>query len=219
LLLIAGDLSFSHKGSVFDEAKFIHGEFMPWCEEIAARGTKIVAIAGNHDFLFQKAPDLIPHRTDVWTYLQDEELIWNGLKIYGSPWQPPFHDWAFNLPEEELAKKWAKIPDDVDILLTHGPPKGCGDYMKRDGHVGSWTLRDRILQLDRSILHVCGHIHVGYGTYSLGKALVLNASIVNEGYTYTNPPIIIDTEVHWRRLNARSKAGDSNPKRPEDASG
>lgn len=192
---------------------------MPWCEEIAARGTKIVAIAGNHDFVFQKAPDLVPKRPDVWTYLQDQELIWNGLKIYGTPWQPWFWDWAFNLPEEDLEAIWAKIPDDVDILLTHGPPRGCGDFVGGE-HVGSKSLRERILAIDRPILHVCGHIHLGHGSYKLGKALVLNTSVVNEKYVYTHPPVVIDTDYHWSPGGRKAtEAGDSDQKRPEDAPG
>ncbi len=57
------------------------------------------------------------------TYLEDSETSIKGVSIYGSPWQPEFCDWAFNLPRksEALREKWAKIPDKSDIVITHGP--------------------------------------------------------------------------------------------------
>src|SRR3546814_5642071 len=38
----------------------------------------------------------------------------SGLKFYGSPCQPEFCDWAFNLPiGPSLKEKWERIPDDT----------------------------------------------------------------------------------------------------------
>jgi len=192
---------------------------LPWCREIAERGIKIVAIAGNHDFLFQKAPDMIPKRPDIWTYLQDDFIVYNGFKIYGSPWQPVYYDWAFNLPEEELWHKWQHIPSDTDILVTHGPPYGYGDT-SGGSKVGSHTLEARI-RVVKPKLHVCGHIHNGYGVYDLDGTTVVNAAIVDMKYQPVKDPIIIDTDT-WRpyvQPKRTSKASDSGPQGPEDASG
>jgi hypothetical protein len=51
-------------------------------------------------------------------------VIIEGVKIYGSPWLPSYHDWAFNLERggEVLKQKWEQIPNGTDVLITHGPP-------------------------------------------------------------------------------------------------
>ena len=111
-------------------------------------------------------------------YLQDEEmsLYFDGpngdmpeenVKIYGSPWQPEFYNWAFNLPRmgEELKAKWAAIPEDTDILLTHGPAQGHLDTSGppyNEPLLGCELLAARIEEIKPKI-HVCGHIHGGYG--------------------------------------------------------
>jgi 3',5'-cyclic AMP phosphodiesterase CpdA len=91
------------------------------------------------------------------------------VKIYGSPWQPEFFDWAFNLPRGPLlAEKWNAIPNDTDILITHGPPHKILDLTEGDKlHVGCEELRK--LFDSGSIkprLHVFGHIHETYGKLS-----------------------------------------------------
>ncbi|XP_068958935.1 metallophosphoesterase domain-containing protein 1 [Petaurus breviceps papuanus] len=58
-------------------------------------------------------------------YLQDSEVTVRGFRIYGSPWQPWFYGWGFNLPRgQALLEKWNLIPEGIDILITHGPPLG-----------------------------------------------------------------------------------------------
>jgi len=60
------------------------------------------------------------------TYLEDSGTVINGIRIWGSPWQPWFCDWAFNVERGELMKYWKLIPTDTDVLMTHGPPIGHG---------------------------------------------------------------------------------------------
>jgi hypothetical protein len=45
-----------------------------------------------------------------------------GYKFYGSPYTPAFCEWAFQLNETDAIEKWKKIPEDTEILITHGPP-------------------------------------------------------------------------------------------------
>jgi len=82
-----------------------------------------IFIAGNHDFGFETHTDIAEEFKERGIiYLFDTEVVIDGVKFYGSPWQPEFYDWAFNLPRgEKLAEKWAKIPGNTDILITHGP--------------------------------------------------------------------------------------------------
>jgi hypothetical protein len=105
-------------------------------------------------------------------YLQDEGVTIDGVAFYGSPWQPWFYDWAFNLPRDgwELRKRWEAIPTETDVLVTHGPPhmvldKAAGRHSKdvASDHGGCKILRTEILTRIKPKLHVFGHIHEGYG--------------------------------------------------------
>lgn len=163
-----------------------------------------IVIAGNHDLMFEgkenaRARKLITNAQ----YLQDSAVTVEGLKIYGSPWQPEFFNWAFNLPRGYLLeKKWRKIPENTDILVTHCPPHGILDSLPHGTHIGCEDLESRIGQLNLK-LHVFGHIHHSYGI--LEKAWwqdqegpctkFVNAAICDETYRPTRQPIVVDLEV------------------------
>ena len=167
-----------------------------------------IVIAGNHDRSFQNYPEVVKPMLTNCIYLQDSMIELNGIRIYGSPWQPWFGGWAFNLKRgEEIAKKWKLIPDEVDILVTHGPAHGILDQVqiggKFDGlageidggivghgpHVGCQDLLRRIQQINPRF-HICGHIHSGYGEKTVLQTHYINASILNEEYEITNSPIV-----------------------------
>lgn len=185
ILLIAGDLIYDHR----DYNWYFH-TFKPWIDKLSER-MWIVGIAGNHDLMFEKRPDLIPYMN--WTYLQDSSVIINDISIYGTPWQPRFFDWAFNLDEPELEKKWEQIPK-CDILLSHGPPYLCGDFSDYGLiNCGSHSLRKKIEELQPKLV-VYGHIHSGYGSYQIGETLCINASHVNDRYQPVNKPILVEID-------------------------
>ena len=139
-----------------------------------------VVICGNHDWCFEREPDEARRRITNAVYLQDAGVEIGGLKIWGSPWQPWFFSWAFNLHRgEPIAAKWALIPDDTDILVTHGPPQGIGDRTVDDRVVGCADLLARIRAV-KPKLHVCGHIHEAAGVVSDGDTLFVNASSLTE---------------------------------------
>ena len=151
-----------------------------------------VVIAGNHDFAFQRTPaaarSLIRHAT----YLEDGEVTIEGLRIWGSPWQPWFYDWAFNLQRgAEIAAKWALIPAGIDVLITHGPPLGILDRTSRGEDVGCADLLAAVRRV-RPRLHLFGHIHEGYGTVERDGTRYVNASNCTERYHPVQPPIVID---------------------------
>ena len=152
-----------------------------------------VIIAGNHDWCFENvfAEDVEEECTRLGiTYLKDTATTIDGVKFYGSPWQPRFYDWAFNVDRgPKIAEKWAQIPDDTQVLITHGPPFGIGDPTYRDGRVGCEDLLARVKQLPRLLVHVFGHIHLGYGEYHEHGVKFINASSCNERYNPVNSPI------------------------------
>ncbi len=158
-----------------------------------------IFVAGNHDWLFEtnnkSARKLLD---DSIIYLQDSFTEIENLKIYGSPWQPRFFDWAFNLNRgAEIAEKWKLIPDDIDILITHGPPNGILDEVPRKYFVENTGCEDLLkrvekLRLNKLKLHIFGHIHCGYGTAEKFGVKFINASNCDESYAPTNAPIIVD---------------------------
>ncbi len=151
-----------------------------------------VFVPGNHDWLFQRDPDIAKAMTRGFVYLNDSGAEIAGLKFWGSPWQPEFGSWAFNLPRgHELRSKWQMIPADTDVLLTHGPPKKILDITRRGENVGCDDLRYRVASLPLK-LHVFGHIHPAYGQVTQADTIFVNASICNEEYKPVNQPIVVE---------------------------
>lgn len=191
VLLHAGDATIN--GTV-DE---IHN-FNQWFSSLPHK-IKIF-VAGNHDWLFERNNSYARQLLDTSIiYLQDSAVEIEGLKIYGSPWQPRFFDWAFNLNRgNELAEKWKLIPLDTNILITHGPPNGILDEVPRKywtENTGCEELRKRVETLTEFgdlKLHLFGHIHCGYGQSELNGVKFINASTCDEEYLPTQPPIIFE---------------------------
>lgn len=208
LLIHAGD--FMNSGHHQREAT----EFFDWFTTIKGYDKKVF-IAGNHDRLLENDPTwstLTIKDYERIIYLQDEGLALYDMdkdasvKIWGSPWQPEFNNWAFNLPRngEEMKAKWDAIPEDTDILITHGPPFGYldipGDQSIR---VGCEMLRYRVDEIKPKI-HIFGHIHGSAGYYYNGHTHYINAAILNEQYLYNNLPVTFEwepttNEIIWQK--------------------
>lgn len=125
-----------------------------------------VVVAGNHDWAFVNTPkearDMLGPSV---IYLEDSEAKIEGVRFWGSPWQPEFHSWAFNLPRGPvIAAKWAAIPPGIDVLITHGPPAGIKDRSSTGGRTGCVDLLERIKQVKPRI-HLFGHIHEDGGVF------------------------------------------------------
>ena len=161
VLIHAGD--FSNNGGMTE----VKG-FLEWFHE-QPHPYKIF-IAGNHDRTFEKKPEKMAGIIESFPglhYLEDRAMTVEGLRFYGSPWTPEFCNWAFNVKRGELHKKWDRIPQDVDVLVTHGPPSGgLGGLIDPDRlpggeeanlDVGDEELLSVIMKVKPRI-HVCGHI-------------------------------------------------------------
>jgi Icc-related predicted phosphoesterase len=198
LLIHAGDLM----NSGHDENDV--WEFLDWFDK-QEQYKSHVFIAGNHDRFFENKPDEtknILREYPYLTYLQDHTHTIDGVKIYGSPWQPEFYNWAFNLPRNgvELQEKWSNIPNDTEILITHGPPWEYLDVTPYGNlNVGCELLRVRVDELKPKI-HVFGHVHSGYGYYYNGHTHFINAAVLNERYNYENKPLTIDWNPETNEL-------------------
>jgi predicted phosphohydrolase len=157
-----------------------------------------ILIAGNHDWCFQNDPVSARDRVTQAIYLQDEGITLDGIRFWGSPWTPVFFDWAFNLERgARLAERWAQIPDETDVLITHGPPAGILDGVV-SGLIGNHTESAGCAALMAAVarvqppIHIFGHIHEGYGRHDSNGTLFVNASSCQANYKPLNPPIILD---------------------------
>lgn len=153
-----------------------------------------IFIAGNHDWFFEEydkayIDKVIPKNIH---YLNDSGVEIEGLKIWGSPVQPEFCDWAFNRKKgADINKHWKLIPKGTDILITHGPPFGILDTTASNYNAGCEMLLKKVNQI-KPKLHVFGHIHEGYGMIEKGETIFANASSVNLHYQLVNAPIVLE---------------------------
>lgn len=202
LLIVAGDLT--ARDTIFD-----HADFQGWLN--LQPYNKKIFISGNHD----NNSDKNFHWDDSIEYLCDSGTEFEGLKIWGTPWTLTFpginpHCTAFTGTEEELSAKFAMIPEDTDILISHGPAYGILDKVKINGlykiseppqqvyeHCGSKSLYAWLNYVGRPLIHVFGHIHENYGisevfaTRNDKRMQSINCSQMNEDYDAVNKPIRI----------------------------
>ncbi len=182
-------------------------DFLNWFSELPYKMK--VFTPGNHDRYIQDNP------VDAWKMINefhdkgvrcliDDFVEFEGLKIYGSPWQPEFYNWAFNLPRNgwEIEQKWKDIPDDTDILLTHGPAWGILDTVvnRRDFNLGCEMLTKRLETL-KPLIHNCGHIHTGYGYVEKNGTHFFNSSVLDERYRHNQKPFDITINLENKQID------------------
>jgi Icc-related predicted phosphoesterase len=203
ILLIGGDVCPVWDHSLLFQELWLNGNFLPWLKSCSAKYK--VFVAGNHDFFFENYEAKpwsvfsnsycrMKERSDIY-YLQDNGVTLEGINLWGSPWQLPFFDWAFNLPDDKIKAYADRIPTDTDILILHSPPYGYGDKVFEDDeeglpkvrHAGSHSYLYKIMEVQPKLV-VFGHIHDGYGQYQVGKTTLVNASYVDEHYRPINKP-------------------------------
>jgi Icc-related predicted phosphoesterase len=165
-------------------------EFLDWYKE--QKYSHLILVPGNHDSIFERMPELMLEecKNRGIILLNDSGCEIEGIKIWGSPVQPWFYDWAFNRQRgADIQRHWDLIPKDTEILITHGPPYKIRDEVKSDGlsiYVGCEDLYRTILQTQIK-LHIFGHVHEGRGHAYLDSRTYINASSVDVGYNFIDP--------------------------------
>ncbi|EGZ26024.1 hypothetical protein PHYSODRAFT_487565 [Phytophthora sojae] len=132
------------------------------------------------------------------TYLENRSVVIEGVKIYGSPMTPPIHgrQGAFNVARGFADQQhWAKVPADVDMLVTHGPPHGILDTTFTGLHVGSETLLKETMSRIRPSFHIFGHIHEAYGATRVGKTVFVNAASSTLLSKPKHAPVVVDIPI------------------------
>lgn len=186
LLIVTGDLT------ARDHLASEWVKFYKWMHNLDYKYK--VIIGGNHDNMFQtnKYEIIFEHWKSIdSTYLCNSETEFEGLKIWGTPHSLLFDGvnprcTAFMGTEEELKKEYDKIPEDIDILISHTPPHGILDMNKDADHCGSIALRETMMRVKPKYL-ICSHIHEQGGKeVDLVMTKVINCSYVNERYQPVN---------------------------------
>ena len=208
VLVVAGD--FTWQGKYMEVL-----DFVSWLRVQPAKH-KIV-IAGNHELTFDKghrkydpsARDLVANDPfGEITYLENRSVVIDGVKFYGTPWTPFFHDWGFNGIESgtvpytnspKLSDVFGWIDEDTDILICHGPAYGCADqggHGNEDERLGSNDLLKRTQQLKKLKLTISGHIHEARGvvTHLLNGKTYANVSTLDRDYETARPPVVFTFE-------------------------
>ncbi|MFZ9847292.1 MAG: metallophosphatase domain-containing protein [Flavobacteriales bacterium] len=152
-----------------------------------------IFIAGNHDFFIQQQPqefkEILPSNI---VYLQDELVEIDGKKIYGSPWTPRFMNWAFMKEKgEDIAQVWRQIPNEIDVLITHGPAFGTLDKIYTGLPVGCEDLAIELRRI-KPRCFLFGHIHEGYGVIERDGITFMNGAVLNERYVLQNEALVFD---------------------------
>ncbi|MDX6707711.1 MAG: hypothetical protein QOI48_3557 [Solirubrobacteraceae bacterium] len=191
VLVLAGDLTPVRNHAPAFQARWLDTRFRDWLEAQPAQA--IVAIAGNHDFVFEQQPQLVPALP--WTYLQDSSCEIAGVTFWGSPWTPWFHDWAFNAPradtsEQFLTERYATAPEQTDVMILHGPPQGYGDRTAAGARVGSNAALELVRRIEPA-LAVYGHIHEDRGAWTLGATQLANVAVVDAQYRPRHEPVMV----------------------------
>lgn len=212
LLLLAGDIcpdfrpygnrnhwDLIDKGGT-QQSQWLQSKFRAW---LLRHGIPTVGIWGNHDFVGER-PFLVPKLP--WWLLKDQSAFgFGGLYIWGTPWVPGLPYWAFYGRPEALQRRADLIPAGLDVLMTHGPPKGYGDFIPTSEkqrnkygnyggeHVGDTTLNGAIRRARPKVV-ICGHIHEARGAYEFEETgiPIYNVSAVDENYVLHEQP--------WTRL-------------------
>lgn len=181
LLIIAGDLTARDTKEEYDR-------FILWLRKLPYR-CKVV-IAGNHDGLIEKGEVTIS-ADPSYHYLCDSGVEFEGLKIWGSPYTPTFLNWYFMRNKgSDIKKHWDLIPNDTDVLVTHGPPYGIFDETENEIRAGCENLRLAVIERVKPRIHCFGHIHEGGGSVSEIEGITfINCSYVDEHYRPVNSPI------------------------------
>lgn len=187
VLIHAGD--FCGVGDADDVASFAHWFYrQPFAHRIV--------VAGNHDLLFEHVPDIaedILHKACPGVhYLRDSGVVIDSVGFWGSPWQPRFMNWAFNLERGvPLRQVWAQVPDGIDVLITHGPPHGILDKTRHGDLVGCEELRAALPRIKPRV-HIFGHIHEGAGQLMAGGVHFVNASSLDATYSTMHPAMVVE---------------------------
>ena len=164
-------------------------EFNSWLGTLPPLMHKIV-IAGNHDMHLERIGyRKTQQRLTNATYLYNSGITIGGIKFWGSPFSALFGNWAFMRASEGMRDIWSEMPEDLDVLITHGPSYSVLDtcYYPVTHNVGCKELL-KAVEIKKPKVHIVGHIHESHGR----TENCFNVSVMDENYQLVNKPTVID---------------------------
>jgi Icc-related predicted phosphoesterase len=202
LAILAGDICPDRIGPFYamrephHQKAWFDANVRPWLADAPA--THKVATWGNHDWCGQACDFSRDSPANASTHdlqiLVDESTTVSSLTIWATPWSNRFMTWAFMKTPAEIATIYEEIPEGIDILISHQPPRGYGDRFLGSGtveHLGSHELLATIDRVQPKLV-ICGHFHEGYGREEYRGIPIYNVAVVNEQYRLVKPATVID---------------------------
>lgn len=182
ILIHAGDFT------MFSKSLDAIADFNIWLGELPYRHR--IVVPGNHEF-FLESDQSRRCLLDNAAVLINEGVNIEGLRIWGSPATPLFGG-AFGMSSaEDRLSLYARIPDDTDILITHGPPLGILDCAPgARNHPGDPELLDAVTRI-RPKLHIFGHIHPGHGVKVTEHTVFVNAALLGDDGGIGWEPVVL----------------------------
>ncbi len=197
ILIHSGDFSLLPKNVSSNRELMISelSDLKSWFDSIRDNYKHVILVPGNHDWIFEVDYEFASNFLEGVIVLNDRSIEIDGLKIWGSPINLEYRNWAFNRAAgEEILKHWNSIPKDTDILITHGPPLGILDQAFPEDNspeLGDIDLLNTVMNLELKA-HIFGHIHGSHGVLERDGTLFVNASIMDESYKPTFKPIVFE---------------------------
>lgn len=192
VLISAGDYSFTGE-------RHIVRNYHEWLNEQPA--THIISGQGNHEVWvennFEEAKQIALTACPRAFFVEEGGITIDDINFWYSAITPWFHDWAYNRRAgRDIEEHWKKIPENTNVLITHGPPYGILDTVPfPDGtpkeRVGCWTLNAYIERIKPDI-HIFGHIHHSHGQKHENGISYYNVSVCDEQYVPSNGITVID---------------------------
>ncbi|KAI9301901.1 Metallo-dependent phosphatase-like protein [Cunninghamella echinulata] len=196
-----GDV-FIHAGDLTRAGNY--GEFKATIEWIKSLPHKIkIVTAGNHDhYLDERLTNSTNVKQELLALFEEAEITYlehesyqlpdefGGYRLFVSPYSPLHLGGAF-MPIKGLRGRWDDVPDNIDIIVTHTPPRGTLDLTRRGQNVGCEFLEKRIYEINPKV-SIFGHIHEAGGYEYHDNILFINACTSNYRYQPNQTPIVFD---------------------------
>lgn len=204
LLLICGDICPVQNHNVHFQEEWLNGTFATWIKNLPYKDmmSRVVCIAGNHDIFLERAKkskveEFRINCGEQFVYLKNEEYNFEylsdkgieTLKIFGTPYCKVFGNWAFM--REDLRKYYDKIPEDIDILISHDAADINELGVIHEGwsvgvNAGNKILAEYIRKINPKY-YFCGHIHSGNHNFEEVDGIkCANVSLMTERYEPLN---------------------------------
>lgn len=188
IVIHSGDCANSHITAInLNEIQ----EFFDWFDALEIN--RKIFIPGNHDVGFDRLSFRPEYKSHI-DILIDKELIIDGVKFYGSPYTPSYGKcWGYMKDRGKMSGVWSAIPNDTDILITHGPPNGILDLSYDNRSIvqaGCTALRRRVFNI-KPYFHLFGHMHDQKNLFNYGTRQIDNTVYVNSACS-----IILKQEIH-----------------------